>query len=263
MPKMSEITSRENERVKRWKRLASTPTACREEGLAWMEGEHLVEACGQRGAPVEVVLLKASLAQSPRLLSLARQCQAPEWVVLADRVFDGLCETPSPQGIVALWRWPVHADIDPSLPSLVLDRLQDAGNVGTLLRSAAVFGVRQVVALKGTAALWSPKVLRAGMGAHLALRCVELRSEDEVLSAGLTLVATSSHASQAVHEAALPREAAWVMGHEGQGVSERLLASCALTVGIPQPGGQESLNVGVAASICLYEWARQGGFQTR
>ncbi|TMH08390.1 MAG: RNA methyltransferase, partial [Betaproteobacteria bacterium] len=71
------------------------------------------------------------------------------------------------------------------------------------------------------------------------------------------LVATSSHAAQPLHEVALPRPCAWVFGHEGQGVDADLLDRCALTVRIPQPGGEESLNVAAAAAICLYESARQ------
>jgi RNA methyltransferase, TrmH family len=139
---------------------------------------------------------------------------------------------------------------------VVLDRLQDAGNVGSILRSAAAFGVTQVLALKGTAALWSPKVLRAGMGAHFALRLVEGLAVADLEALRLPLVATSSHAQQALPDVALPRPCAWVLGHEGQGVDAELLARCALTVRIPQPGGEESLNVAAAAAICLYQSAR-------
>jgi TrmH family RNA methyltransferase len=114
-----------------------------------------------------------------------------------------------------------------------------------------------VLALKGTAALWSPKVLRAGMGAHFALRLVE--GLDEVALDGLAvpLVATSSHGGHNLPQAPLPQPCAWVLGHEGQGVSASLLARCALQVRIPQPGGEESLNVAAAAAVCLYESARR------
>jgi TrmH family RNA methyltransferase len=147
--------------------------------------------------------------------------------------------------------------IEAGIASVVLDRLQDAGNVGSILRSAAALGVGQVVALKGTAALWSPKVLRAGMGAHFALRLVESAQAEALDELAVPLVATSSHALLALDEAALPRPCAWVFGHEGQGVADELLARCALTVRIPQPGGEESLNVAAAAAICLYESVRQ------
>ena len=145
----------------------------------------------------------------------------------------------------------------PDVPTLVLDRVQDAGNVGAMLRSASALGVRQVLALKGTAALWSGKVLRAGMGAHFGLHLVEQLAPAALSALKVPMVATSSHTEMALHQAPLPTPCAWVMGHEGQGVSAELMASCALTVRIPQPGGEESLNVASAAAICLYESLRR------
>jgi TrmH family RNA methyltransferase len=109
---------------------------------------------------------------------------------------------------------------------------------------------------RGTAALWSPKVLRAGMGAHFGLRLVEA-TEEALEGLVLPLLATSSHARQSIATAELPWPCAWVLGHEGQGVSPALLQRCAHTLRIPQPGGQESLNVAAAAAICLYESARR------
>jgi TrmH family RNA methyltransferase len=147
----------------------------------------------------------------------------------------------------------LHADA----ATLVLDRVQDAGNVGSMLRSAAAFGVRQVVALKGTAALWSPKVLRAGMGSHFGLALIDGAEPSLLDTLAVPLVATSSHAGLELPLAPLPAPCAWVMGHEGQGVDAALLERCALTVRIPQPGGEESLNVAAAAAVCLYESARR------
>jgi len=135
---------------------------------------------------------------------------------------------------------------------VVLDRVQDAGNVGSILRSAAAFGFSQVVALKGTAALWSQKVLRAGMGAHFGLQLVESASSEDLDALGLPLIVTSSHQGELIHNAALPWPCAWAMGHEGQGVGEALMQRAAQHVRIGQPGGEESLNVAAAAAICLH-----------
>jgi RNA methyltransferase, TrmH family len=118
--------------------------------------------------------------------------------------------------------------------------------------SAAALGIGQVVALKGTAALWSPKVLRAGMGAHFALQLHEGLVLDDLQSLTLPWVATSSHASALLHHCRLT---------QGQGVAPALMARCALTLRIAQPGGEESLNVAAAAAICLHESVRQSGFQ--
>jgi TrmH family RNA methyltransferase len=129
--------------------------------------------------------------------------------------------------------------------------------VGAVIRSAAAFGFAQVVAIKGTAALWSPKVLRAGMGAHFGLNLVEAVDEAALDALAVPLLATSSHAAHAIHQLALPWPCAWVMGHEGQGVSPAVMQRCQQTLRIPQPGGEESLNVAAAAAVCLYESARQ------
>jgi TrmH family RNA methyltransferase len=95
------------------------------------------------------------------------------------------------------------------------------------------------------------------MGAHFGLRLIEGLAPEDLAALKLPLVATSSYAEAQLHQIQLPSPCAWVMGHEGQGVQAELMARCSLTVGIPQPGGEESLNVGSAASICLYESARQ------
>jgi TrmH family RNA methyltransferase len=135
---------------------------------------------------------------------------------------------------------------------VVLDRVQDAGNVGSILRSASAFGFRQVVAVKGSAALWSPKVLRAGMGAHFALDLIEGVEHAALHALQVPLLVTSSHSGEWLHRAALPWPCAWVMGHEGQGVSPALEERSALRIRIAQPGGEESLNVAAAAAICLH-----------
>ena len=135
---------------------------------------------------------------------------------------------------------------------MVLDRLQDAGNVGSILRSAAAMGFGQVLALKGTAALWSPKVLRAGMGAHFALHLAEGLSVDDLKALTVSMLVTSSHRGDFLHHAKLPWPCAWVLGHEGQGVQPALEAMAHQSVRIIQPGGEESLNVAAAAAICLH-----------
>jgi RNA methyltransferase, TrmH family len=128
--------------------------------------------------------------------------------------------------------------------------------VGSILRSASAFGFKQVLAIKGSAALWSPKVLRAGMGAHFGLHLVEGLSADDLNALDMPWVATSSHQGPFLHtllaEAKLPMPCAWLMGHEGQGVSAALAERATVHVRIAQPGGEESLNVASAAAICLH-----------
>jgi RNA methyltransferase, TrmH family len=149
-------------------------------------------------------------------------------------------------------RLPAVPALDPGAASVVLDRLQDAGNVGSILRCAAAFGFRQVIALRGTAALWSPKVLRAGMGAHFGLALLDAADPGILDALQVPLLATSSHAGGFLHQADLPWPCAWMLGHEGQGLAPELGGRAALTLRIAQPGGEESLNVAAAAAICLH-----------
>lgn len=249
------VTSRDNPALVRLRKLAADPGGYRKTGSVWIEGDHLLRAARQRGWPLGLVVATESAMQDEVLRALAET--ATRTLVVPTALFKGLSGLESPAQIGAELALPQAPQIDVGAATVVLDRLQDAGNVGAILRSAAAFGVRQVLALKGTAALWSPKVVRAGQGAHFGLNLVEGLAAEALAGLTVPLIATSSHESQPLHRVTLPSPCAWVMGHEGQGVSPELMARCALTVGIPQPGGEESLNVAAAAAICLYESQRQ------
>jgi RNA methyltransferase, TrmH family len=248
------ISSRDNPLLVKLRRLAQDGSAYRRLGAVWLEGEHLCTALRQRGGGAQQAVVSDTAWQRADLRTLAST--APRVAIVSDALFKGISGLESPAGLGFVLPLPEVPAIDPQAASLVLDRVQDAGNVGSMLRSAAAFGVTQVLALKGTAALWSPKVLRAGMGAHFALRLVEGIDEAALHELSVPLLATSSHAPHALADQPLPYPCAWVLGHEGQGVSPTLLARCAMTVRIPQPGGEESLNVASAAAICLYESTR-------
>ncbi len=253
--KLEHITSRDNPALVRLRKLSADATGYRKTGSVWIEGDHLLRAARQRGWPLGLVVITEAAMQDDALRLLAES--AVRVLVVPVALFKGLSGLESPAQIGAELTLPGAAQIQPDAASVVLDRLQDAGNVGAILRSAAAFGVRQVLALKGTAALWSPKVVRAGQGAHFGLRLIEGLAVADLAALGVPLVATSSHTEHALNRVVLPSPCAWVMGHEGQGVSPELMARCTLTVGIPQPGGEESLNVAAAAAICLYESERQ------
>jgi TrmH family RNA methyltransferase len=249
------ITSRDNPLLVRLRKLAADPAAYRQSGEVWLEGEHLCQAWLQRGGTAPQAVISEAGWADPALRALAQAADAVAIVPAALMASVGTLESPAQIGYAVPWGG--SGTIAPQAPSLVLDRLQDAGNVGTVLRSAAAFGFTQVLALKGTAALWSPKVLRAGMGAHFGLNLVEGQDEAALQALSIPLLGTSPHATQAIHQVRLPWPCAWVLGHEGQGIAATLLARCAQALRIPQPGGEESLNVAAAAAVCLYESARQ------
>jgi len=253
MATVKPISSRDNPLLVKLRKLAADPAAYRKLGEVWIEGDHLCSAYVQRGGvPAQAVISEAAW-ERPELRELASR--AASVAVVPQALMDGVSTLESPAPIGFAIPWPGAGSLQPDAPTVVLDRLQDAGNVGTILRSASAFGFSQVVALKGTAALWSPKVLRAGMGAHFALKLVE--AADSLDGLTVPMLATSSHAAQSIDRATLPWPCAWVLGHEGRGISDALARRCAMTLRIPQPGGEESLNVGAAAAVCLYESARQ------
>lgn len=243
------IHSRDNTFVKDLRRLAQDTTAYRKQGRVWLEGDHLCRAALARGLRASVAVFSESFWPSARV-EYAQD--AIKTIVLADPLFADISGLESPARMGFILDLPAPDALRADAATVVLDRVQDAGNVGSILRSASAFGFRQVVAIKGSAALWSPKVLRAGMGAHFALDLIEGVGLEDVQALQVPLVVTSSHAGDYLHRAALPWPCAWVMGHEGQGVSSALEERAALRIRIAQPGGEESLNVAAAAAICLH-----------
>jgi len=243
------ITSRDNPLLKRLRLLVQDSTAYRKQGQVWLEGDHLCRALLARGhRPATAVFSETFWPQAPHDLRDA----ADHIVTVPDALMAGISGLESPAGVGFVWDLPKAAALQTGAAAVVLDRLQDAGNVGSILRSAAAMGFAQVLALKGTAALWSPKVLRAGMGAHFGLHLVEGLSVDDLAGLSVPLLVTSSHQGDFLHQARLPWPCAWVLGHEGQGVSPALEALATQKVRIAQPGGEESLNVAAAAAICLH-----------
>jgi RNA methyltransferase, TrmH family len=244
------IHSRENPFVKDLRRLAQDTTAYRKQGRIWLEGDHLCRAALARGWRPAIAVFSESFWP---LAHVEWAQAATKVIVLADALFGDISGLESPARMGFVLDMPEPALMQSDVGTVVLDRVQDAGNVGSILRSASAFGFRQVVAIKGSAALWSPKVLRAGMGAHFALYLIEGVDEDDLQALQLPMLVTSSHAGDFLHRAALPWPCAWVMGHEGQGVSATLEDRAAMRIRIAQPGGEESLNVAAAAAICLHQ----------
>jgi TrmH family RNA methyltransferase len=173
-------------------------------------------------------------------------------IVFSGALFRELSGLESPAGVGFVLDLPSDHYLQPLAATVILDRVQDAGNVGSILRSAGAFGFKQVVALKGTAALWSPKVLRAGMGAHFGLHLLEGAELSTLDALRVPIVVTSSHRGEWIQDLRLPQPCAWAMGHEGQGVCSGLMDRAQLFARIGQPGGEESLNVAAAAAICLH-----------
>lgn len=255
--KVTEISSRDNALVKELRRLSQESGMYRKMGHVWLEGDHLCRAALTRGlAPKVAIFAKSFWPQVPQ----EWVTPAAKVVVLDDAIFADISGLESPARMGYILPWLADTQILPKVPTVLLDRVQDAGNVGSILRSASAFGFKQVVALKGSAALWSQKVLRAGMGAHFALHLVESVEPAVLAQLELPLLVTSSHRGDLIHASTLPWPCVWAMGHEGQGVGAEVEALATQYVRIGQPGGEESLNVGAAAAICLHASAVQAGY---
>lgn len=243
------ISSRDNALLKNLRRLAQHSTAYRKEGQIWLEGDHLCQAALGRGVKPLIGVFAESFWQGGQ----ARwQGAAQHTVVVADSLFAGLSGIDSPAGMGFVVALPEPAQLAPHAPSVILDRVQDAGNVGAILRSAAAFGFTQLLALKGTAALWSAKVLRSAMGAHFGLKLIEGIEPQALEALAIPILATSSHQGEPLQQLLLPWPCAWAFGNEGQGLADEVAFRAGRAVRIVQPGGEESLNVAAAAAICLH-----------
>lgn len=231
------------------------------EGQVAVEGLHLVEEALRSGLRVTEVFLcegrEALLDPLPPLDA--------EILVAPAGVFASAVATESPQGIAALVEAPAFTadDLFAGTPLLlVADGLQDPGNLGTLVRSAEAFGATGMIALPGTVSLWNPKALRASSGSAFRLPVVTLAAEEALSllrSRGVQTLAAVAAGGVAASRVDLRQPCALLIGNEGSGLSQNLIDRAGQRITIPCPGPVESLNAAVAASVLLYEAARQRG----
>ena len=256
---MKAVSSRDNPAYRRMSRLHSSRQARRAEGVSLLDGAHLVDAYLGSGREIEEVAVNAAGLEDAEIARLLERSAPARVTLLSDPLFKSISTVDSPTGIVAFVKTPA-ASMPPPDASLVLalDDIQDPGNVGTLLRSAAAAGATHVVLSGKCAFAWSPKVLRAAMGAHFALGIAE---GIDLLSFAKgyrgTTVALSGAAGRSLYDLDLKKPCAIFVGNEGAGLSAELEAACKVKARIPMPGNVESLNAGVAGSVALFECVRQ------
>lgn len=258
---MKTVASRDNAAYKSLAKLSSSAAERRKRGLTVIEGAHLVESCLDAGHPIAQLFVSRSAALCAPAIAIIARSKAAETVELADALFDTVSGVQSPAGVIALVPTPAGRAVPPGARfCLALEDLQDPGNVGTLLRSAAAAGVEHVLLSRTCAFAWSPKVLRAGQGAHFTLNIVEgVDLAGFVASFAGTTVALSGEAENSLYDVDLRAPVAFLVGNEGAGLSSDLKRSAKVLARIPMPGRAESLNAGVAGSIALFEAVRQRG----
>ncbi len=253
---MKHIQSRDNLFFKQLKKLAESGRERRKTGQTLLDGVHLVTAYEAVFGPLStLVVAETALAGG----EVAEFVQGRDLIVLSDALLRELALVDTPSGLLAVAPIPHGSSaVNPENDAILLDGVQDPGNVGTLLRTAAAAGIRQALLGPGCAAAWSPKVLRAGQGAHFVLEIHESADLATFMASyrGTTAVTCLDGASP-LYEARWNGPVAWVFGAEGQGVQRHLLDLAQLRIKIPMPGAVESLNVGAAAAICLFEAVRR------
>ncbi len=257
-PLPAPITSRTNAKVKAL-RVAFSGKASRPGELTAVEGEHLLAEAAAAGLQLETAFVREGEEALLRVASL-RELKVRERVVLSRDVFESVVDTATPQGIAGTLAIP---EVDESTQAnqgaiLVLENVQDPGNVGTLIRSAAAFGAERVWLIGECANPWSPKVLRASVGAvfHIPVSRCTLTNVTQLRGAQRRVLAAVASGDAVVTPAeAMLGAPLLLIGSEGRGLSREALAVADLQVSIPCR--IESLNAAVAGSILLYEWFRQ------
>jgi TrmH family RNA methyltransferase len=254
-----QITSADNARFRALLKLHHSSRERRKAGLSLLDGVHLVTAYMEHvGPPQEVVVSRAHL-QDREIASLLQSPLIPEPVVVSAELFRELSSVATPTGVIATVRTP-QAHALPATPEacVMLEDVQDPGNVGSILRSAAASGVTEAYLSKASVHAWSPRVLRAAMGAHFVLRIYEgVDLESFVRAYPGRVLAVASDGAKPFYSADLRGRVALLFGNEGAGLSRSLLEAAHQTVSIPMPGKAESLNVAAAAAVCLFERVRQ------
>ncbi len=260
---MKAVASRDNPAFKAMLRLSSNARERRKAGLAVLDGAHLLAAFLDSGSTPEDVMVSRAGLDDPEVAGLVKRSAPARVTLLADALFNALSTVDSPTGVIASIRTPQPRPAPATARlALLLEDIQDPGNVGTLLRSAGAAGADHVLLSPGCAFAWSPKVLRAAMGAHFAVNVVE-RADLGAWLAGFRgqSVALAGGGGKSLYEVDLRKPTALLVGNEGAGLSRALLAGAAVTAHIPMAGAIESLNAATAGSIALFEALRQRALQ--
>ncbi len=256
---MKHIISRDNPFFKELKKLAGSSRQRHKAGLALLDGAHLLQSYLEAGnKPLHLLVTEAAM-QDREIAALLKKNAGMPLTQLDDSLFAELSELKTSSGILALIEQlqPVVSAAQSNF-CLLLEDIQDPGNLGSMLRSAAAAGCDAVFLSKGCADAWSPKVLRAGMGGHFALSIHESMDLLAVAAAFQgTLLAASLRAKINLYDCDLRGKLAFAVGNEGAGLSGDLLAVTSQRITIPMPGQVESLNAAAAAAICLFEAVRQ------
>ena len=256
---MKSIHSKDNPQVKALIKLAGSSRERRRTGSTLLEGEHLVRAYQESGGTAETILAREGAIARPEVRGFFESVPAKARVVLADALFARVSQLASSAGVAAVVRTPEPGPLPHTLANcLLLENIQDPGNLGAILRTAAAARIPHIFLSKDSVFAWSPKVIRAGMGAHFFLSIFQGVDVGEIAQSFRgSVVAMEPRAGGSLYDLDLEGPVAWIFGNEGAGLSERAGRFATHRARIPMPGPAESLNVAAAVAICLFEQIRQ------
>ena len=256
---MKQIRSRDNPLFKSLLRLAKSDKVRHANHMMLLDGDHLIEACRNTGVRISILAIAESVLQQTSKRELFESTLADMRLVLADQLLGAISPVVTASGLVAVAPIPAPEPFPVTAQTcLMLDAIQDPGNLGTILRTAVAAGIRHAALSPRCASAWGPKSIRAGMGAHFQISIHEHADLPSLLGRyqGLS-IATRPDARLSLYEAELSAPVAWLFGNEGAGLSLELSSHAQSAVRIPMPGPTESLNVACAVAICLFEQLRQ------
>ncbi len=252
------ITSRDNAKFKALRALAEDTREPRKQGRAIADGIHLVATALMRGAGVQQLIISEGAQNHPEVMALQMHHPTLDALVLRDSLYREISALSASVGLSAVFDIPAAKPVDVSDGAVFLDAIQDAGNVGTILRTAAAAGIGTVVLGAGSAGAWTPRVLRAGQGAHFSLQIHEqIDLVASLKKTKATSIAAVARNAESIYQLDLVEPVVWLFGNEGAGLAPELAATATHRATIPLDHTTESLNVGTAAAICLFEAVRQ------
>lgn len=243
---MSMITSVQNQQVKDWKKLHKRKYREKEQKFL-IEGHHLVEEAKKSQWKIETVIVRDGEV-------LPERCQSEEIELVDERVFKEIAQTKTPQGIAAVIQMKKQEESYLS-HTLLLDAIQDPGNLGTIIRTADAAGFQTIVLGEGTVDVYNEKVIRASQGSIFHVHIIRNNLQaviNRLKKEGTTIYAAALQEAMMLNDVVPDEKIALMLGNEGAGIEEQLVALADVTVKIPIHGKAESLNVSVAAGILMY-----------
>lgn len=255
---MQVIISKDNERIKEIKRIKENKKVRDEKKVYIIEGTKMLEEAIREKVEIKTIVICEDCLQKETIdAKLLYEIAKYDCIYVSDKIFNTLTDVVHPQGILAIVSQPDNSNVSYKNDLIVvLDNIQDPGNLGTIIRTADAAGLDQILVTKNSVDAYNPKVIRATMGAIFRVNVIEIEDIEKLKENGFTIIATSLQGNKSIFEVQY-KKSAIIIGNEANGVSKRLLDNADIKAKIPMRGRAESLNASVAASVIIYEYVRQ------